>query len=104
MKRVADFGTNHRAVQREKVSGDPLIGPGGFTRLQDPFRLSPGAIGTALEILSSFGDGGRQPGQFFAVHSAIRGLSGRESERAFTCERSYLLTYFANAFGPTSAP
>ena len=24
---------------------------------------------TSLEILTSFGDGGRQPGQFFAVHS-----------------------------------
>jgi DNA-binding beta-propeller fold protein YncE len=29
-----------------------------------------------LEILSSFGDGGRQPGQFFAVHSIVTDSKG----------------------------
>ncbi len=29
-----------------------------------------------LEIVSSFGDGGRQPGQFFAVHSIVTDASG----------------------------
>jgi len=29
-----------------------------------------------LEVLSSFGDGGRQPGQFFAVHSIATDSKG----------------------------
>jgi len=29
-----------------------------------------------LEIVSSFGDGGRQPGQFFAVHSIVTDSAG----------------------------
>jgi hypothetical protein len=29
-----------------------------------------------LEVLSSFGDGGRQPGQFFAVHSIVTDSKG----------------------------
>ena len=29
-----------------------------------------------LELLSSFGDGGRQPGQFFAVHSIVTDSKG----------------------------
>jgi hypothetical protein len=30
----------------------------------------------SLEILTSFGDGGRQPGQFFAVHSIATDSKG----------------------------
>ena len=30
----------------------------------------------SLEILTSFGDGGRQPGQFFAVHSIVTDSKG----------------------------
>jgi len=29
-----------------------------------------------LEIVSAFGDGGRQPGQFFAVHSIVTDSAG----------------------------
>ena len=31
----------------------------------------------SLEILTSFGDGGRQPGQFFGVHSIADRLEGQ---------------------------
>jgi len=30
----------------------------------------------SLEVLTSFGDGGRQPGQFFAVHSIVTDSKG----------------------------
>jgi hypothetical protein len=29
-----------------------------------------------LEVLTAFGDGGRQPGQFFAVHSIVTDSKG----------------------------
>ena len=34
------------------------------------------AIASRCEILTSFGDGGRQPGQFFAVHSIATDSKG----------------------------
>ena len=43
-------------------------------RRQERARLHPAR--ESLEILSSFGDGGRQPGQFFAVHSIATDSKG----------------------------
>ena len=33
-------------------------------------------VSTWLEVLTSFGDGGRQPGQFYAVHSIATNSKG----------------------------
>ena len=46
-----------------------------------------------MEILTSFGDGGRQPGQFFAVHSIATDSKGNiyttETYEAGGCRSSF---------------
>ena len=39
-------------------------------------KRSTSCCATSLEILTSFGDGGRQPGQFYAVHSIATDSKG----------------------------
>ena len=58
---------------------------------------------STLEVLTAFGDGGRQPGQFFAVHSIATDSKGNLFTTE-TYEGRRLQKFVYKGLGPVSKP
>ena len=71
--RPSDFGDSRHDLSGHADAAHGLV-PGKFVKEQ--FIAKDVIERQSLEVLTSFGDGGRQPGQFFGVHSIATDSKG----------------------------